>query len=182
MPTTVEDPLAVEEKPAVSLTRLASIGVGEIDGYVPRVTEEEFLTVLQEEALMDMIFQHYVVENNCEKVDHAAVRQFAIDMQLDEDLCAELGATPLSPDDVLDCTCLEEACWIPDESWIDDMCAAFKQAHEMAQLTERTKAATVATLPESKAKAVMRAAASAKTSSKAPKKKATKKPKAAASS
>ena len=48
--------------PAVSLARLAEIGVGDAEGYVPRVAEGEGLTVLQEEALMDMIYQSFVVE------------------------------------------------------------------------------------------------------------------------
>lgn len=167
---------SLEEKPAVSLARLAEIGVGEGEGYVPRVTEADILTALQEEALLDMIYQSYVLENNCEKIDHTEVKQFAIKMQLDEDLCAELGAIPLSDDDILDCTCLEEACWIPEDGWIDDMCAAFKQASEMSQLTERTRTATVAELPAPRAKAVARAAASAK-ASKAKGKVAKKKPK-----
>ena len=48
---------AVDDQPAVSLARLAEIGVGDGEGLVPRVAEAEGLSLLQEEALMDMIYQ-----------------------------------------------------------------------------------------------------------------------------
>ena len=87
-------------------------------------------------------------QNNYEKYDHKEITEFAIKIQLDEELCAELGAVPLSHDEILECQSLEEACWIPDEKWISDMCAAFKKASEMVLLTERTKSMAVAELPE----------------------------------
>ena len=83
-------------------------------------------------------------QNNYEKYDHKEITEFAIKIQLDEELCAELGAVPLSHDEILECQSLEEACWIPDEKWISDMCAAFKKASEMVLLTERTKSMAVA--------------------------------------
>ena len=49
-------------------------------------------------------------QNNYEKYDHKEITEFAIKIQLDEELCAELGAVPLSHDEILECQSLEEAC------------------------------------------------------------------------
>jgi hypothetical protein len=64
---------AVDDQPAVSLARLAEIGVGDGEGLVPRVAEAEGLSLLQEEALMDMIYQHFVIEVSCCDAEPTAI-------------------------------------------------------------------------------------------------------------
>ena len=143
-----------EDVPAVGLANLALMGSGDGEGQTPRVMEAEGLSILQEEALLDEIFDLYVVQNRGEILDgdrlttfRKAVRDYAMNIQMDDDLCVSLGGEPFDPDEILACKNLEELCWIPDDEWIDVMMSSFRKANDAVLLTERAKSAVEAQIP-----------------------------------
>jgi hypothetical protein len=106
-----------DETPAVSTATALSLAI-EQGISAPRVIEAEGLTLLQEEALLNEVFQTFVVENECKSLDYEAIRKFAIKIQMDDELCRELGGEPFSEEEILASESLDELCWIPDDAWL----------------------------------------------------------------
>jgi len=111
---------------ATSTLQLALAGSGD-GNATPRVASD--LSVLQEEALIGLIYEQFVVENDCKSMDYDKVKRFALTIQMDEEVCATLCTAPVPT---------EAECWIPEDDWLTDMCKAFKKSYEEhVAMTER---------------------------------------------
>uniref|UniRef100_A0A7S2CP38 Uncharacterized protein n=1 Tax=Haptolina brevifila TaxID=156173 RepID=A0A7S2CP38_9EUKA len=128
-----------EEASATSTLQLAMAGTGD-GNSTPRVANE--LSVLQEEALVGLIYESFVVDNNCTHLDYEKVKRFAVTIQTDEEVCATLSTTALDG---------EDDCWVPSDDWLTDMCKAFKKSYEEhVAMTERQAAPPVELTARSK--------------------------------
>ena len=59
----------------------------------------------------------FVVKNGARHLDYDKVRRYAFSMQIDDEICAVLGAE----------ACAESVAWGPDDDWITQTCLAFRE-------------------------------------------------------
>ena len=75
------------------------------------------LAPTQQEALLGMIYDDFVVKNGARHLDYDKVRRYAFSMQIDDEICAVLAAE----------ACAESVAWAPDDDWITQTCLAFRE-------------------------------------------------------
>ena len=77
----------------------------------PRQRGFEDLSDTQEEALIGLMFDDFVVAHRMKSLDYDKVRRFAMTIQQDPAVCSTLATPPVPGDELM---------WVPSEEWITD--------------------------------------------------------------
>jgi len=85
------------------------------------------LSLMQEEALVGLMYEEFGGRNNYKSLDYDKIRRFATSIQTDPVVCESLEAMLVTEDEA----------WEPDDDWITNMCHAFIDARD--QEARKTK-------------------------------------------
>ena len=126
----------------------------------PRQRGFEDLSDTQEEALIGLMFDDFVVAHRMKSLDYDKVRRFAMTIQQDPAVCSTLATPPLPGDELV---------WVPSDDWITDKCLTFKrheeEKREAARLAAQERVKEAISKPGTEAAAAaakLKAAAAAK--------------------